>query len=671
MTSRCSQAFPRLLLGLLALASAGLAVKSARAGDEDVHALRELSLEELMALPVNTVSRVSETAEDAPGVVTVLGRAEIEAFDARTLGELINKVASTVFLSANVVSDNLVSVRRQALSPYDSHVLILLDGRPMRDPLTGGLNQTVYTVIPVAALEAVEIVRGPGSVLHGSNAYSGVINLRTRADDSEASLARFEATAGSFGAVGQQATVRGERGDAAYLVGFQHWREDGPEFAFTDYLGVDSTAAWRRESLGLIARADVAGLRASFYHGVYAPLALNGPDNAWMRRESLANGRTIGSFANLGTTASLGSRGHLDLDLTWNSRRWQTVDSDQITESTSRADDVLLEATAHFEAGAGRRLLVGGTVQHGDWRGGILGDSDEQQGSAYAQLEQWWGRRVKLIAGAQWNKIEGVDPNLSPRVGLVLRPSASFGTKLLYSQAFRSGSRFERASQHPLFHGNPALEPELIDTWESQFFVRRELLQASVTGYFSRMSDLIERVWVDDASVPGVGGYLEHRNRGSHDFWGVELEGRGALRERWWLTGSASWMGDETDDGKADFTLHARWMVKAGVAYRHPRFDASVFHAFFAQHGRVSDFDPTVAAPNPEASDHALLSAKLSTDLTRWAGSTGEERVILSVWGENLLDRDVRYPEYTTRGINTLLPLRGGRALYASLRLEF
>lgn len=669
-----SHRFPRLQarcsLALL-LALGGVSASAASAQVEDVRALRSLSLEELMDLPVSTVSRSQEAAEDAPGVVTVLSRAEIEAFDARTLGELVNKVASTVFLSANVVSDNLVSVRRQALSPYDSHVLILLDGRPMRDPLTGGLNQTVYTVFPVSALEAVEIVRGPGSVLHGSNAYSGVINLRTRADDDGAGTTRLEATAGSFGAIGQQATVRGERGEGSFLVGFQHWREDGPEFSFTDYLGVDSTATWRRETVGLLASADVHGFRGSFYHGVYAPLALNGPDNAWMRRESFGNGRVDGSFANLGTTRSLGAHGHLDLDLTWNTRRWQTVGSDQLTETVNEAEDLLLETTAHFEAGEGRRVLVGGTFQRGDWKGPMLGESSEFQGSAYAQMEQWWGRTLKLIAGAQWNKIEAVAGNLSPRVGLVVRPGESWGSKLLYSQAFRSGSRFERASVNPVFRGNPALEPELIDTWESQVFLRRDHVQGAVTAYFSRMSDLIERAWVDDASIPVVGGYLEHRNRGGHDFWGVEVEGRGAIGERWWLTGSVSWMGDETDDGLADFTLHARWMAKAGLAYRHPRFEAGVFHAYFAEHGRVADFDPEVASPNPDAEDHALLSAKLSTDLRQWIRPRSTTRLVLSVWGENLLDRDVRYPEYTTRGINTLLPLRGGRAFYSSVRLEF
>lgn len=656
----------RALLGVALLVSCPLASDA-----DELEALRGLSLEELMDLPVSTVSRVSESVEDAPGVVTVLGRAEIEAFDARTVGELLNKLTSTVFLSANVVTENLVSLRRQALSPYDTHVLVLLDGRPMRDPLTGGLNQSVYTVIPVSSLEAVEFVRGPGSVLHGSNAYSGVINLRTRAEGARSDQVRFEATTGAFGAFGKQAMARGTRDRAEFLVGFQHWREDGPDYAFTDYLGVDSTAAWRRETTGLVARAELPGLRASFYHGVYAPLALNAPDNAWMRRDSFGNGRVIGSFANLGSTRSLGGRGHLDLDLTWNARRWFTTDSDQIEEALSEADDLLLEATAHVEGGRGLRALVGATIQHGTWDGPSLGASSEEQGSAYAQLEKWWAGRFKLIAGAQWNKLEGVEPNLSPRLGLVWRPGRAWGTKLLYSEAYRSGSRFERVIQHPLFRGNPSLSPELIDTWEAQAFVRRDRLQASVTGYFSRMSDLIERVWVVDDTVPVFGGYLEHRNRGSHDFWGLEVEARGAWTDRWWLTGSLSWMGDETDDGRADFTLHARWMAKAGVAYRHPWFDASLFHAHFAEHGRVADFDPSVPSPNPEAGDHGLLSAKISTDLTRWTGRRGDERLLFSVWAENLLDEDVRYPEFTTRGINTLIPLRGGRAFYTSLRLSF
>ena len=660
------------VVGALCAALLTVVVGSASAAPEDARVLRELSLEQLMDLPVSTVSREEEAAEDAPGIVSVIRRAEIEAFDARTLGELLNKVTSTVFLTANVVGENLVSIRRQANTPYDTHVLVLLDGRPVRDPLAGGLNQTLYAALPVEVLDSIEVVRGPGSVLYGSNAYAGVINLRTRrVDDPGDARGAVGFTAGSFGALGQQASVVGRRGNADFVLGLAHWREDGPRLSFTDYVGVDSTAAWRRETTGLLARVDTGNLRASFYHGVYAPLALNGPDNAWMRRHALTNGRSVGTFANLGASRDVPFDGRLDLDLTWNHHRWHTTDSDQVTELRNEADDLLLEATAHLHPNGARRILFGGTLQYSDWSGGTLAEGDEVQSSLYAQVEQWWGQSAKFIAGAQWNKLEGVDGNLSPRLGVVLRPSSRWGAKLLYSEAFRSGSRLEESFDHPVFRGNETLAPEVIDTWEAQLFAGGERAEAALTGYLSRASDNIERIWVLDPTDTVYGGYLVHVNGGRHDYWGLELEGRASPAERWWFTGSASWMRDEDDDGRNDYALHARWMAKAGVVYRHPRFTASVFQAWFGDHGAVADFDPSVPSPNPEAEDHALLSARLRTDLFAWTGGSGERRLVLSVWGENLLDRDLRYPEFTTRGINTLIPLRGGRAGYASLSLGF
>jgi len=124
-----------------------------------------LSLQDLLDIAITTPSRSAESIEDAPGIVTLISRQEIEGWDARNLGEILNRVASAAFISANVLTDNQVVLRKQSLTPYDTHVLILLDGRPLRDPIASGLNNAVYAAFPVDAIESVEVVRGPGSVL--------------------------------------------------------------------------------------------------------------------------------------------------------------------------------------------------------------------------------------------------------------------------------------------------------------------------------------------------------------------------------------------------------------------------------------------------------------------------------------------------------------------------
>jgi hypothetical protein len=112
-------------------------------------------------------------------------------------------------------------------------------------------------------------------------------------------------------------------------------------------------------------------------------------------------------------------------------------------------------------------------------------------------------------------------------------------------------------------------------------------------------------------------------------------------------------------------------MMKSGLLWTRPWGSLGFWHSRFAGLGRVQDFVFYVPAPNPDAQAYNLLSVKLTLDAGRWLGLPIGERLRLAIWGENLLDEDVRYPEFTTRGINTLTPLRGGRAVYGSLRYGF
>ena len=62
-------------------------------------------------------------------------------------------------IEVNVFSDNVLSVRGQSTTPYNNHTLILLNGRPVRDPITGGLNGAVFTSFPLDIIDHIEVIR--------------------------------------------------------------------------------------------------------------------------------------------------------------------------------------------------------------------------------------------------------------------------------------------------------------------------------------------------------------------------------------------------------------------------------------------------------------------------------------------------------------------------------
>ncbi len=631
----------------------------------------DLSLAELLNVEITTPSRRAESIEAAPGIVTVITRQEIEGYDARNLGELLNRVTSAIFISANVMTDNQLVMRRQSLTPYDTHILILLDGRPLRDPIAGGLNNSVYAVFPVDAIEYIEVVRGPGSVLYGSNAYAGVINLHVRRHAFDGGESDVAVTAGAWGGFGQSAVVATRRGDAHVLIAGGRYRDDGPRYSFTDYSGVDSSASWGRETTALLANVSFGHWSGKVYIGDFDPYSLNTAINSWLTKPVNVVNRSAALFTDLGWEGHLPSGIRTTANVTYNNHQWYSVNDLREADTMIEASDLLGEVSASRALGESAEVLAGGTVQRSNYRSEMLIDGIETAWSLFGQCDWQLERRLKIVGGAQYNKPQRTAGIVSPRLGLIMSPGRGFGGKLLYSQAFRSGSRLETAFEHPVFRGNEQLDPEIVDTGEAQVSWRGGPAQFAATGYFSRMSDIIQRRWIDDPEVPIYGGYLIHENGGRHDFSGVELEWKIGLRDDLLFEGSLSHMRDETEDGRENWTLHPELMIKSGLLWTQPWGSLGIWHSRFAGLGRVQDFAFFVEVPNPDAESFSLVSAKLVLDAGRWFGLAAGERLRLAVWGENLLDEDVRYPEFTTRGINTLTPLRGGRAFYGSLRYGF
>lgn len=136
-----------------------------------VHAaenLLDLSLEELAHLSVSTVSKKTEPVSQAPGIVTVVSRDDIRRFGGRTLADVLMRQPSMLVFGSSFLDNMAVSARGGKLTHTDNWILLLINGRPIRESHNGGLNSDIYTMFPVEIIERIEIIRGLGSVILGS-----------------------------------------------------------------------------------------------------------------------------------------------------------------------------------------------------------------------------------------------------------------------------------------------------------------------------------------------------------------------------------------------------------------------------------------------------------------------------------------------------------------------
>ncbi len=141
--------------------------------------LLALDLESLLNVKVVTASKFSESQSDAPGVISVVSQDELRRFGGTTLREVLERVPGLASSTAYFTDRSMVAARGDQTKINGGHVLFLINGRPTREVLEGGLVSDLLESFPVNVLERIEVIKGPGSVLYGSNAFSAVVNLIT------------------------------------------------------------------------------------------------------------------------------------------------------------------------------------------------------------------------------------------------------------------------------------------------------------------------------------------------------------------------------------------------------------------------------------------------------------------------------------------------------------
>lgn len=185
-------ALPMLPLGAVvqaqALTDANGPASSARpAGAGDAPSLESVLV---------TATRSPAEALNVPASASIVSRTELETRNAVRLGDALADVPG-LYIRGAAMGTNFPGTGQAVLSlrgvPRTARTLVMIDGQPVNNSLTGGID---VGALPLAGIEQVEIVRGPYSALYGGSAMGGVINFITAAPERERTEIRLGA--GSF-----------------------------------------------------------------------------------------------------------------------------------------------------------------------------------------------------------------------------------------------------------------------------------------------------------------------------------------------------------------------------------------------------------------------------------------------------------------------------------------
>jgi iron complex outermembrane recepter protein len=227
-------------------------------------ALKKLDLEELMNVEVTSVSRTAEGLYGAAAAIAVVTDEDIRRSGATTIPDALRGVPGVHVAQRNAGTWAVSS--RGFSSSNSEKLLVLSDTRSLYTPLVSGVawDTQQYLFHDIAR---VEVIRGPGAALWGSNAVNGVINITTKnARDTQGTY--LEAAVGNEDEViagGRYGSAINE--DLYVRVFGKHLERDG-----TFKSGSSSQDDWRNSLLGFRADwqaggADALTLQGDWYRG--------------------------------------------------------------------------------------------------------------------------------------------------------------------------------------------------------------------------------------------------------------------------------------------------------------------------------------------------------------------------------------------------------------------
>ena len=199
-----------------ALLSVAIAMPVASASNpgSETEELIDLSLEELLQLEVTTLSRKPQTLTSSAAAVFVVTQADIQQSGARTLPDILRMVPGVQV--AQVDASTWAVAARGSNGVFAGKLLVLQDGRSIYGPMYSGVRWDAQDT-DLSSIERIEVVRGPGAVMWGSNAVNGVINIITKdaadtkgfeADVAVGSYTNLETTVRWGGSAGENANYR-------------------------------------------------------------------------------------------------------------------------------------------------------------------------------------------------------------------------------------------------------------------------------------------------------------------------------------------------------------------------------------------------------------------------------------------------------------------------------
>lgn len=548
----------------------------AQTGKDSTKVARSYAINEVVV----TGTRSETDVRHLPMTVSVVGRPQLEASQQTSVLPVLNSQVPGFFSTSRGVmgygvatgASGQMSLRgiggpAQAGLPTTG-LLVLIDGHPQYMGLMGHPIADAYQTMMA---ERVEVLRGPASVLYGSNAMGGVINIVTRKMQEDGIRTNINIGAGSYGSIQTEATNRIRKGRFSSTVTASYNRTDGhrADMAFEQYggyakLGYDFTDNWK-----VWGDVNVTRFNATNPGSVMKPYIDND--------QRITRGMTSFALENYYEKTS----GALSFFYNWGDH-WINdgyQPGGEPLQYRFNSNDQMLGVSWYqsVQLFQGNRLTVGADYFHfgGEaWNQFFDGHRETSANKSlnevagYVDFRQDIAAWLTLDAGARVDYHSQTGTEFIPQVGLAFHLPENAEIKAMASKGFRNPTIREMYMFPPQ---NPDLTPEKLWNYELSFSQRLmdNRLSYGLNVFYINGENLIIRL-----PNPNGSGML-NQNSGEIENWGAEANVGYQFNPVWSVMANYSWLHMENPVlaspehklyGGVNFRK-GRWSASTGIQY--------------------------------------------------------------------------------------------------------
>lgn len=532
-----------------------------------------VSLDEVVVTGTRTVTDVRYL----PMTVNVISRGQLTQNNQMSILPAVMQQVPGLFVTSRSMYGYGVStgaaggINMRGISGGAGQLLVLIDGHPQYNGIYGHPISDSYQTLMA---ERVEVLRGPASVIYGSNAMGGVINIVTRKMLQDGVRTDVRVGGGSYGTVLAEASNTIRKGKFSSMVGGEYSRTDNhrPNMGFEQYgghlkLAYDFTPNW-----DAYVDADITHFNASYPGAEEKPIY---GANQWITRGVVSAAVENNYEKTNGALSIFTNFGRHKIDD-------GSADATKPTSRYFRSKDALTGISWYQSARLfeGNRLTLGADYQHiygnayytDKTTGDILVTPNKQSGRSYRnEVAGYFDVRQNLVgwltldAGLRLDHHSITGSEWIPQFGVVVRPLSTGEVKAMVSKGFRNPTMREMFLYPP---SNEELKPERMWNYELSWRHRLQKLSYGANLFYIDADNII--------LTTQVGSGKKNLNSGRIRNYGAELEATYHINDMWALNTNHSFLKMKKQQVVAapkykgflgaDFRLH-RLAVNAGLQY--------------------------------------------------------------------------------------------------------